>query len=244
MRFRRAIAALVASTALAIAAPGGGSPLGPTGDGRAEATTAEVIIVGDSIVSISQWRIRPELQRRGIDIDIDAAKRRSIVRDTTFAGQLVRSGAATVRSMVAAGRRPDLWVIELGTNDLGPMFGCGCDDLVAFAGEMIDDLLAELPAGADVIWVTVYDRGAATVTEAFNTALHVRGLPIIDWWSAALGHDEWLDDRVHPSSVGVGALTGVLADGIEAQLAWLDRRDEPRSGLERATRGVVVSYPT
>ncbi len=203
----------------------------------AEAGRRDVIIVGDSIVAGNQNPIRQVLRQRGHDVTIDAQSGRTLTRSFPFQGTTVRSGVSAVRSLVASGRRPALWIIELGTNDHFGVGNCGCPDPVVAAGARIDALLAELPPGANVAWVTVLDTDFPQSVVWFNTALTLRNLQQIPWHDTAQFRPDWFLDDVHPSFPGVFALIDLLEDGIEAYLdgRQLGDRTARRLGVSQYT---------
>lgn len=208
-----------------------------TAPDRAEAVGSDVVIVGDSIVAGNQDPIRQILRERGRDVTIDAQSGRTLTRSFDLGGTTVRSGTSAVRSLVESGRRPALWIIELGTNDHSGAGNCGCPDPVAAAGERIDALLGELPGDANVAWVTVLDTDVPESVRWFNTALSVRGLAQIPWFDIARNEPSWFLDDVHPSMEGVFALIDVLDAGIDAYLDGAPPR-------ERSARRVGVSAYT
>jgi len=208
-RLRRvALALVLASSAITVA----------SSTDTASASRSDVVIVGDSIVGGNQDPIRQILRERGRDVTIDARSGRTLTRSFRLGGTTVDSGVSAVRSLVASGRRPALWIIQLGTNDHVGVGNCDCPDPVAAAGLRIDMLLAELPADANVAWVTVLDTDFPESVRWFNTALAVRGLPQIPWFDTARDQRSWFLDDVHPSMDGVFALIDVLDAGIDAYL--------------------------
>jgi lysophospholipase L1-like esterase len=151
------------------------------------------------------------------------------------------SGIERIRSLRAAGVEPDLWVIQLGTNDLGAVKNCRCDDQIVFAGDLIDRLLAELPADTPIAWVNLMNRADFDVTNAFNEALRRRAVAEpyfrrIDWARRSLPRPDWFVDPVHLTFEGVVQFTQMYVDDIGALLDSPPGPTPPRPGLQRAIR--------
>ena len=224
---------LAGAAALTIAAMGHfGAP------SVASAADRSIVIVGDSIVAGNRSAVAEVLLDRGLEVTIDAQSGRNLTQSFPSRSGVVRSGAETVAALREQGLRPRLWVIELGSNELGPIQRCQCADPVAFAGERIDRVLAELPADANVAWVTVHNTERSRALSHFNNALHVRNLQQIDWHAAALTRGDWFLDDVHPTVSGVFAFADVLATGMESYLRGPFRTD----GVAR--RVGLSAYPT
>jgi len=77
------------------------------------------VIVGDSVTGGNTSFIGPTLRNAGLDVRLKALSARRIAVSFRFFGLLRDSGIARVRALQAAGVAPELWVIQLGTNDLG-----------------------------------------------------------------------------------------------------------------------------
>jgi hypothetical protein len=197
-----------------------------------------IVLVGDSVVAGNRAAIAQVLVDRDLEVTLDAQSGRNLTESFPSRGTTVRSGAEVVASLRDQGLRPSLWVIELGANELGPIQRCACVDPVAFAGERIDRVLAELPTGANVAWVTVHDTERSRALTHFNNALHVRGLQQIDWHAAAKFRSDWFLDDVHPTIAGVYAFADVLADGMQSYL------DGPFRTEGAARRVGLTTYPT
>lgn len=226
------------AVAIAAAVPTTSGPLVAVA-GTAEATgSPDVVIVGDSIIAGNRRLIDPVLATAGLDVHIDAQSGRNLTESFVDRERQVDSGAAAVARLREQGLRPDLWLIELGANDVSIIRRCGCADPVTFAGARIDQLLEELPPGANVAWVTVHRDVLEPAVTHFNNALLVRSLQQIDWHAAALFRDDWLLDSKHPSVVGARAFGQVLVDGMTIYL------DGPFRGERTARRLGLSSYPT
>ncbi len=229
-RWRRV--GVAAAAALLAGVCGGSAPTSAAVDGP------DVVLVGDSIVAGNRSLIDPVFAARGLDVRIDARSGRNLTVAFTDGTRIVDSGADAVARLRESGLRPALWVIEVGANDIGFVRRCECADPVAFAVDRIDQLLAELPPGANVAWVTPHRVELEPALTHFNNALLVRSLQQIDWHAAALFRDDWFLDAKHPSIPGARAFADVLADGMETYL------DGPFRGERSARRLGLVSSPT
>ena len=198
------------------------------GGGRAESTQPDVVIVGDSLTAGNLNIIRARLEAGGLSsVRYEALSSRRIAHPV-FSGFRRSSGVEAVRALKSEGVDPELWVVELGTNDLGFLPGCGCPDPTFFAGELIDQLVAEIGPGEPIAWVTVLNIADLPVSEQFNAALRRRAavdpmFSIIDWYGTAWRRPELFNDHVHPNLAGVDAFAGMYLDGIGAVLDGLDR---------------------
>ncbi len=200
----------------------------------------EVVIVGDSLTGGNSSYITPALRSAGLDARVEGLSARRIAVSYNFLGYR-DSGIERIRSLRAAGVDPELWVIQLGTNDLGVVKNCGCADAIAFAGALIDRLLAELPADTPVAWVTVMNRADFDVTNTFNEALRRRAvvnpyLRLIDWAALSLQRPDWFIDPVHQTIDGVVRFTQMYIDEIRALLADPPGPRPPLPGIQRAVR--------
>ena len=177
--------------------------------GTAEAQERQpgVVVLGDSITADNVDLISGHLATAGHDdVHFAALGARRIDESYEFFGWR-NSGIDELGSIHERGIDPELWIVELGTNDLPSLAACECDNPVLPAGELIDAVLAAIGDGEQVVWVTVRDRNDPVSTEAFNTALRIRAnrlpdLSLLDWHGTADGRDAWFADHVHPTRVG------------------------------------------
>jgi lysophospholipase L1-like esterase len=200
----------------------------------------DVVIVGDSLTGGNASYIRPTLSAAGLDARVEGLSSRRIAVSFWYLGYR-DSGIERIRSLRAAGVDPDLWVIQLGTNDLTFIANCGCPDRVAFAGSLIDRLLAELPPNRPVAWVTVMNRADFDITNTFNEALRRRAavdpyVRLIDWAALSLMRPDWFIDAVHPNVTGLVRFTQLYVDEIRSLLAEPPGPPPTRPGVQRAVR--------
>jgi lysophospholipase L1-like esterase len=163
--------------------------------GSSTATPIQSIaMVGDSITNGSKVELLEQLATLGVEIKaIDAEDSRRIA-----AGDSITPGLDVVRAL-AAGDAPDLWVIALGTNDVG------MGPEVYTSG--IAELIAAIPAGAPIVWVDVYVAHSPDASAAFNetlrAALDARGQSSVVEWAELADEDGVLRDGIHPSGYGI-----------------------------------------
>ncbi|MFT7395213.1 MAG: hypothetical protein ACI83Y_002897 [Candidatus Azotimanducaceae bacterium] len=219
-----------------IALPGSGRR------GDAAPLRPDVVIVGDSLTGGNVSYIAPTLRAAGIDAQVEGLSARRIAVSFNFHG-LRDSGIARIRSVMASGVEPKMWVIQLGTNDLGVVQNCACPDSRVFAGELIDQLLAEIGEDAPTAWVTLVDSSRPDIANAFNVALDDRSIrhsnmTTIRWHELARHHPEWFQDAVHPNFVGVTKFTDMYVREIRRLLDNFPRPADPNStnDLQRAKR--------
>jgi lysophospholipase L1-like esterase len=210
------------------------------GDVEGQPGQPDVVIVGDSLTSDNASSIGPALAEAGVEARLEGLGARQIAVSIEYYGYR-DSGVERIRSLRAAGVDPALWVIQLGTNDLGAIATCQCPDRVAFAVGLIDQLLAEVPPNRPIAWVTVMNRADFDVTNAFNEALRRRAvrnpyMRLIDWSRLSLERPDWFIDAVHPNVDGAARFTQMLVDDISALLAAPPGPAPTQPGMQRATR--------
>jgi len=157
-----------------------------------------IAIVGDSLTLSAEEQIRVALEPTGARIvGFDAVEGRRTGKRVD--GKT--SGAEAVAEIVAAGATPELWILALGTNDVG-----GQEDAVNFRTHVIE-LLAAIPADAPVIWVDAWIAGRIDASRTLNEVLRGvaagrSGMTVIDWFQ--FGDDPGIirGDGVHLTDAG------------------------------------------
>ena len=177
----RSLAALVAAVALC-----GGCGLFPR---------AEVALVGDSLLHDA----RDEVEDANLHhLSIRAMPGITIAQAT----HLVEEAAAS---------RPDVLVIELGTND-GVL---STEELSLTASLAVLDTATSVPC---VVWVAPAERNDITrrlVAHLDQQARERPNLRILRWDEAA-AHPEWFaEDGVHHTDAGQVAFADAISEGIE-----------------------------
>ena len=210
----------------------------------------DAIIVGDSLTGGNQSYIRSQLQQSGLSaVRVEGLSGRRIGVSFDFKGRR-DSGIARVRMLRAAGVDSDLWVIQLGTNDLGAIENCRCPSRVGFALSMIQDLVDEIGRDASIAWVTVHDRERPAVADDFNTAVYLAALAhprmtMIQWKRLAVQRPDWFLDDVHPNIAGLRAFTEMYVADIGHLIERPFDRAAPQIGPHRAERvppGLHVAF--
>ncbi len=189
------------------------SPPGATGDLEVvEVRPATAAVVGDSLALSAEEDIWGLLRANSIDvIGFEAQENRRTNKsldDLTSGVEAVSELQATVD--------PDLWVIALGTNDVG-----GQESAEAFRAD-VDELLALIPPGVPVIWVDVWIEsrveGSVEANDVLRSAAAARpGMSVINWFQ--YGDDPGIinDDGVHLSVDGQSKFATVIADEVVAR---------------------------
>jgi lysophospholipase L1-like esterase len=169
-----------------------------------------VAVVGDSIARSAEPFLRPAFD--ALDIEVvayDAVESRRMVNG----GGSLPSGQTAIRDIVASGEQPDLWVVALGTNDVGAATG-----REAWA-RAIDELMAEIPDGADVIWVDTWLQRLDPAAVEFNDTLrdelrrHDDTL-VLDWHTRAATEGLIIEDGVHLSETGKIEFARLVAEAL------------------------------
>jgi lysophospholipase L1-like esterase len=210
-------AALVAVTAVA----GCGESRSPAADQsqRAErnappldATVPETIVmVGDSITVSAQAALEQRFTALGLEVVAIEAQEGRRMTEGTHAEMAPGSDAV---EFIAAAASPDVWVIALGTNDIGQY-----DDEDERRAH-VSEVLAPIPDDALVLWVDTWyrDRLADTVemNEAIRSVVQARpDATVVDWFSAAQAEGVIADDGVHLSSqLGVDRFAEVVSGAV------------------------------
>lgn len=230
-----------ASAALALALAAAALASGTAVDVKAQVLQPDAIVVGDSLTGGNSSYIGPVLRSTGLsNLRLEGLSARRIAVSFQYLGYR-DSGIERIRSLKDSGVQPKLWVIQLGTNDLGAINNCRCENPVFFAGALIDRLLAEIGPDTPTAWVTVLNRDDYRVSNTFNEALRRRAavnpyFRLIDWSTLSMEQPGWFIDAVHPNTTGLVQFTAMYAREISALLGDLPGPVERLPGLQRAVR--------
>jgi lysophospholipase L1-like esterase len=196
----------------------GATPPATVGVDEDRTTATKMAMVGDSITEGSADAIRYTLTAEGFtSIDIDGVTSRRIEEGDGKGSPL--SGVATLFGMLGdPAIDPDVWVIALGTNDVGQY--AGDDDY----RRLVQSVLDMIPDDVPLVWVNTFraDKPEASVT--FNEVLFdlvgQRDHSVVaSWYDQASRDDETnvlRDDGVHPNQHGRVVFAALVAEGIAA----------------------------
>ena len=188
------------------------------------AATPDVVVVGDSLTGDNAARIEERLRSHvPHSFRLEGLGGRRIEESYEWHGWR-SSGLETIARVRSAGIDPDLWVIELGTNDLFQFGDRSWNEKVAESERLIDAVVAAVGPDASIAWVTVLNREDAEATRTFNEALRRRAaasqrMALIDWEHTATVHPEWFLDLVHPNDDGADVLADLYGNEIARRLA-------------------------
>ncbi|MCU1360212.1 MAG: hypothetical protein JWN99_1501 [Ilumatobacteraceae bacterium] len=201
------------------AATVGATPVVTAGDPAADRIDAtSMAMVGDSITAGSADAIRYTLAANGFTkMDINGVVSRRIEEGDGTGSPL--SGIRTLYTMLGDPTiKPDVWVIALGTNDVGQY-----SDPEEYR-RLIDTVVAMLPADVPLVWVDTYRFDKKEASIAFNDILvqelDKRPNSVVASWhdQASRNADTKVlrDDGVHPNDHGRVVFAALVAEGIAA----------------------------
>lgn len=190
------------------------SPTEGVADGAVEVAPerlpASVAVVGDSLTLSAAAEIEESLLELGLEVvAIDGVESRRMTRG----GSALPSGTSAIDDIVEAGELPELWVVALGTNDVGAQV-----ESSAFADD-VAAVIRRIPAGVPVIWVDIWirDRAEAAVdaNRAIRSVLAMRpGSFVVDWHSYGEIPDTITGDGVHLTEIGQVRFADAIADAV------------------------------
>jgi lysophospholipase L1-like esterase len=173
-----------------------------------------IAMVGDSITFMSTEPLRAGFTAQGLEVvTIDAQVGRRMTVGS--AGQLY-PGTDVVR-FIAADGAVDVWVVALGTNDVGQY-----DDAAEYT-EQVLSVVAEVPDSAPLVWVDTWHRDRREACELLNGVLRTvvgarpRSL-VVDWFSHGDDAGVVAPDGVHPTDAGTAVFAAVVAAGVRELL--------------------------
>lgn len=175
-------------------------------------TRTSLVMIGDSITAGSSSALSTALEGTGFtDVTIEAQPSRRI---DVGGGNEPRSGTQALDKLLAQGASPDVWVVALGTNDIGKYA-----ERSDYA-DLIDRFLARLPKGP-LLWVDVYRRDYLDDTKTFNTVLRDRlaergDASVASWFDLASRRNQKIlqPDRLHPNEAGRKVFADLVANGV------------------------------
>lgn len=190
-------------------APGLEDRPGPFGVLDAPGTVA---VVGDSLTVAATDEITEALSRIGVRVVlVDGRERRRMTSGSTE----VSSGVSAIEDILDE-HRPDLWVVALGTNDVGAEVGTD-----RFRTD-VRETLRSIPPGAPVVWVDVWIRDRLDDVVVANAVLHDelagRAAPtsVVDWFSSGTIDGLVTGDGVHLTETGQARFAAGITDAVVA----------------------------
>ena len=176
---------------------------------------ASVAVIGDSLTLSAQEEIFAALAPTGIEVVVvDGVESRRMARGSSEVPPATKAIAAVLEVT-----RPGLWVIALGTNDVGAQTGTE-----VFRDDM-DELLDLVPGDIPVIWVDLWIRDHdARIVEA-NDAIRQqlgrrRGVgSVVDWHTLADTPGIITGDGVHLTTYGQQLFADSIVAAIDATFA-------------------------
>ena len=192
----------------------GTSPGGAEGDEETDARTgspSEVttgLVVGDSLTVSAAAEIRAALAAEGlVVVDVDALEGRRIARGT------VEPGVDAVLRLRLAGADPDVWILALGTNDVGAQV-----DRETMRAD-IAEILRLIPRDAAVLWVDTRVEYRADGSVAANALFRQQAVfdprvEVVDWHAVGGEEGVLVADGVHLTPTGRARFAAALADAV------------------------------
>lgn len=192
---------------------GPGIVLGDPAGGALPRAGRYVAMVGDSLTVGATAGLEAAAASLDIDLRIDAEIGRRIT-----SGSDPDSGIDAVTELLDEYGTPDLWVVALGTNDVGQY------STPEEYADQINALLALIPADAPLVWIDVYLSVREDASEQFDQVLTEiltqRGNATIGTWSSIATGDGMLSgDGVHPSDEGSAQFVTVVTSRIQTWMA-------------------------
>lgn len=171
-----------------------------------------VAVIGDSIALSAQEIVTASLE--SLDIDVvayDAVESRRMVSGSSA----LPSGASAIEDVLDRGTTPDLWIVALGTNDVGAFNRT--EATVADIATIVD----LLPEDAHVLWVDTWvrdlDDQAVTMNALLRMSLMERpNTVVVDWHARGAVDGLIIDDGVHLSNTGKVEFARSIADTLRA----------------------------
>jgi hypothetical protein len=171
-------------------------------------------LVGDSISFLCRTALEAELATAGFGkVDFDALPGRRIAEGEA-------PGLSVLDFAAGAGLAPGVWIVELGTNDLGKYAGAP-----AYA-ELIDLVVQRIPVATPLVWVDTYSSFFLADAQLFNETLRSsmaqRGDSAVAKWYAKcveMGPASLIPDGLHPVEAGFEIFAQVAVAPISIVVA-------------------------
>lgn len=178
-----------------------------TADSERKAAASSVVVIGDSLTESAEQQITTELEALGLDVVVDGASSRRLIDDRG-----VEPGVAAVRNALTF-RSPDVFVVALGTNDVGEK---PPEEIMADVAQIV----SLLPADAPLVWIDTWVHAEQRASHYANLAIRqaLAGRPsttVVDWWTH--GYDEGViaGDGIHLQEAGKTLFAELIAEAVE-----------------------------
>lgn len=176
-----------------------------------------VVMIGDSITNGARPFIEERFDLLGLGHVVEAQDGK---RMASSSGDNP-SGADVAEFLAANGdgdHTDEVWVIALGTNDIGPH-----DDDAEIAAA-VDEVLAAVPAEVPLVWVDTWISAQPDQSAAMNAVIRQRvadrGNSMVAPWTV-VAEDEGVltGDGVHPTTDGADVFAFVVTETVHRFLA-------------------------
>lgn len=178
------------------------------------AADSSVVVIGDSISALNATTITRSLDRCGHATAVEAQAGRMVTRHGVLGTTDVFSAEAVLTSLIARGVDADVWMVEVGTNELW-----GDRLHYSTANERIGIIL-DLLDGERVVWTNTnidptHDgyRNSIIWNAALRRAERAGLIELVDWDDVDSGV---LYDGVHPTPDGAATLAGLWCDHLRS----------------------------
>jgi lysophospholipase L1-like esterase len=173
-----------------------------------------IVMIGDSITVGAATALDEQFAQLGFDDVMVVAQSSKRMVETSGDNT---SGAEITRFVTQNQQRPgpeQLWVIALGTNDIGKY-----DDVTEIVS-VIDEVLAPIPPDAPLIWVNTYleanQDGADEVNAAIELVVAARGNATVGRWSDIAPAEGVLSgDGIHPCNDGAVVFASLVTTTVQ-----------------------------
>jgi lysophospholipase L1-like esterase len=207
-----------------------------------------VVVVGDSLTALNTSTVERSLKAHHVPSwKLNAHTGRRSTIDVTTASGVLESGLTAIGQLKAQGYTAPVWIIEQGTNDLGSLGACHCDQK-ALARSRIDTISRAIGPGAHIGWVTVHHGQHPIAAATWNAAVAEAAaaspdLFVVDWAARSAGHSNWFVDGIHPNALGAPALAELIASSVEGMLPrWITPTTTLAVTVREATDPVGTSF--
>ena len=180
-----------------------------------EKIPTSVTMVGDSISALSQVALQDVLEGMGFaSVTVNAEPSRRIQ-----VGKKKPTNGLDIVTYIEGSGPPEMWVIELGTNDAG---------LYATDEEyqdLIDSVLDVIGDDVPLVWVNTYRDdhidGCIQFNGLLRRTLEQRGnATVADWYQRCVEESSLIltDDGVHPNQAGILVLADLVRSAVATRL--------------------------